>query len=673
MQRDNALRTNIDAQTFPDGVNSYVDPQLLRATQVRWAVNAVCKGGVWQTRPGYKTTIAFDVTTDGPLRDWWLTAGQPILHPQMLTVFSPTDDTPYLVFGLNGKLFTSKANGDGSFQPPQLISNITFDTNADQLFWAVAVKSNEIVNGVVRPITPQKYLIIQDGKTRAAYFNGASSGHLNPEKRWTVDDTGNTLYANGYNQTRIGTWMAWSGNRLWIADETQVYASDINDPLTFTEETVLVNVPSFSFDDKIMGMADRGTSGAQKSQVFVFTKNSVYTLWSGVQQRQPTVQSSQYLGGWMNTGDFQTKIFNGIGCIAGKSITNHRGLLHWYAEDGAVSFDSTGTTYSTQSLQPMDSELTVSKRLMGTDKSRICGGGFDSCVLFSVPVGPTIEGRAYNKHTQVLDKQTIPIQASSGGIVAWQGVWTGINPVEWTTAHIYGDTRIFALSKDNDGVIRIYEAFQGSRSDNGHAIPWAVETKLHAVTSSPFTHAKLRYAWARVIEIQGNLRVRVQWKGLRGRYHDWLDTRVTAAVGTFFLPNQEFLPIYTTTDNYSLAPQSRLIKTPNLLGDENTGSAGVESKYVDSVDCAFGLLFRFTGKAALLAYRLSVDAFADNTEGEVMDEESGIRILPEPRDLPAEVIDTTTPEYLLQPVGAMEAISPISTAYEEEVYTVPQP
>lgn len=679
MQRATQTRLYTDAQTFPDGVNSYLEPQLLKNTQVRWAVNAVCKGGIWQTRPGYKTRLTIDILTEGsPFRAWWLAAGQPAIHPQFMTIFEPTGDVPYLVFGISGSVWSARSRGDYGFDTPQQVFGLSFSQNADQISWAVAIKSSDIINGVPTAVSPRKYLIMQDGVTRAGYFNGSAGGHLNPEKLVSVDSDGNTIYEAGYNQTRIGFWMAWSGNRLFVANGTQVFASDINDPLSFTEEMVLVNVPVINFEDTITGLVDRGTSGLQQSQVWVFTRNSAWTIASGVLRRQPDVVSSSggatyYSGGWQGTSDFVRKAFSGVGCIAGKSVINHRGILHWYSEDGIVAFDSAGTVVSTQALPPMDTEMQYSKRQQSPDGSMICAGGRDSYAFWSVPVGPTIGGRTYNSQTQVLDKNTVPVQASGGGITAWQGVWTGINPVEWATTAIFGETRTFALSMDSDGVARIWEAFQGNRADNGHPIPWAIETKLHPVTDNPFVNSVFRFVALKVMELRGTLNIRAAWKGLRSHYHDILNTDITAAPGSLFLQTAEFNPIVNSTQHYNFRKQVRTIISENQRGDlDGCDSAGVESEKTDSIDCAFGLLLRFRGVGAILAYRIATDAQADNTEGSVPDAETGLRILPEPQTVcPKTVATSVTPEYALVDDLAEEAFTPISSSFIDEPYSAP--
>ena len=60
MQSVPQTRTFKDFIGFTDGVDSYLDQQYIKDTQVRWAENAVNKGGIWQTRPGYDSVLSLD-------------------------------------------------------------------------------------------------------------------------------------------------------------------------------------------------------------------------------------------------------------------------------------------------------------------------------------------------------------------------------------------------------------------------------------------------------------------------------------------------------------------------------------------------------------------------------------------------------------------------------------
>ena len=659
MQRTTNTLKYDPAVLFPNGVNSYLDPQLLATGQVRWAVNAVCKGAIWQTRPGYKTKYTFDTVNNGVIRDWYLSLGQPFIVPQFMRVVNFGSDTPYLLFGVSGTVFQCTINPDLSLTLPQVVANLQFDRTVTQIVTTVCVKSSDIIDGVKTPVDPYQVVIIQDGITRAGYWSTRGSGHLNPTKNWTQNDAGDTLYTAGYNQTPLGKWMAWSGNRLWVAVRNQVYASDLNDPINFTESITLVNVPVLNFPEDVTGLHDRGITGSNSSYLFVFTSKSTHAVFSGVQDRSK----------WTSTADFQVKIYDGVGCVAGKSIVAHRGILHWYSNDGIVSHDTINTAYSTQSLPPIDSEMAVSKAVMSTDRNAACCGFRDSYVFWSVPATPPVGGRQVNGHTQVLDKTVIPVQASGTGISAWQGIWTGINPVEWCTDQVAGKPFTWALSMDHDGKVRIWEAFQGNRSDNGRQIPWSVETKTHLVADTPFSNRSFKHFRAQLTQIRGNLSMRGYWRGTRGQYHKLLDTQITSTPGSILIPNPLFTPFTKKTQSYNCRKQARIVISEDVRGtnDEND-AVDVENKYTDSIDSAFSLLFRFFGVGALRAYWIASDVFADNTEGEVQEPESGIRVLPEPSVVDPFTVEGPTPDYVLGDDTPQAAFNPVDTVVEEEEY-----
>lgn len=671
-----ATRSYKDVIGLTDGVNSYLDPQFLKDTEVRWAENAVNKGGIWQTRPGFDPVV--ELTLDarsGEFYTWWFNAGQPPLRPQFFTVFKPTGGEPQFVFGVNGVVFYCVLQADGSYSTPRRITQLQFAADADEMCAVSTVKTSDIQNGSLFVVPATSILMLQDGISRAAYWDGYAGGHLNPQKKWTTDAQGNTIYVDGYNETRIGKYMAWSGNRLWVAYENQVYASDLGDPLNFTEETVLVKIPSFTFPTKVTGLIDRGTSGIQQNLCFVGTEDGVWSLWSGIQDRSQ----------WITTGDFQRKVFAGVNCVSHKSMVTHMGLLYWYSQSGVVALDTLGTVTSTQALPPIDAEMAYSKRQMADNRSRICAGFFDSYVWWSVPVAvsnpesgykSTYNNQIYNGHTQVLDRMITPATFYQGAVAGfgntgWQGVWTGLRPVEWSTTQIGGRTRTFCLSLDYDGLLRIWEGFNGNRADAGQPIVWSIETKAHGVTEGPFSRSIFRHFRLLLAEVNGTLTVRGYWKGLRGKYHRLMDTRVTATPGSVLLNNPEYYPIRSNTPFRSFSKQVRDILSEDNRAPENCTSSQVESPLEDDIDIAFSLLFRFEGIAALKAYRLATDYNPDNTEGAVVPPESGQHILPQngcPEYLPGSI-----PTYTLVGRDSKAALLPVESHYIESGYQLPRP
>ena len=646
---------------FSNGCDSFSDPILPRPGFVRWCENAENTGGAFQTRPGFKTAleIAFtDGTSD--LWAWYSAAGEPLLVPQGFTFFEPTNDGPYLVFAISGGVFAARLNTDGSVQAPFWLRNIAFSPYAEQVVFCNTIQSQTVVDGIPdTPIAATNILIMQDGGSRACYWDGTTNATLNPQKQAVVDPvSGNTTYPADYNQTRIGLWMAWSGNRLFLSLGNQVFASDLGDPLHFTEELTLTAVPVINYPTAVTGMIDRGTSGNVNSQVIIFTADQTWALWSGVQQRIP--DPTNFYPGWIGTPNFQSKIFAGTGCVAGKSVVNHRGLIYWLSAAGLVSFNSINTVTSSQNLPPINYEEAYANSLVGANQQRAVCGAFDKWLLLCVAAGPTRGGIGANSQMQVLNRQPMPVTPVE--VNSWQGVWTGVSPVEWASLNVYGVPRAYCLSFDQDGGIRIYQAFQGNRADNGQPVPWMVETPLHAVSGGWFDRANLLYLRCFMQNIIGNLAMKWLWKSTRGQWHEILTTSVTATPGSLLTPIGQFNPPVGNVAPVPTAfvPQSRDISSRNLRGAQiGDGSSLVEARgdQPDQNDRAFAACFQFSGRGSLDAYRLATDDAVEPTEGEVQEPETGYHILPgsgDPLLLPVDPV----PAYILAddtPNGAVVA------------------
>ena len=225
-------RINLDGGTdkglivgFVDGVDSYSHPAMVKATQARWLENAVTRGALLQCRPGYLQRFKFDCSPGTVFRQWWDAQGNPPLQPQMLQYFAPTLGEAQLVFAVSGSVWACIFNPDGSLQSPFMISAAAFNPYCLQLVGCVCVQTATIISGnYANNITPQNLLVIQDGVNRACIWNGTSFYSCNPGKKIQVAPDGSTLFPAGFNETIVGTWMAFSGNRLWVCQERRLRA-----------------------------------------------------------------------------------------------------------------------------------------------------------------------------------------------------------------------------------------------------------------------------------------------------------------------------------------------------------------------------------------------------------------------------------------------------------------
>lgn len=400
------------------GVNSNLHPSALSPAQTSWQINTTNKGGIIDTRPGYVSLFRLP---DG--------------KAQGMTSFTPTNGELTLVMAVNGTIYTSIF----PFLDYMPLSGIQFDANVDAVVFTTSVQAQ--AGGVL--IEARAILMMQDGVSKAAYWDGSVARHLNP--------------GGNDQETPLGLWMEWIGNRLWVARGRELFASDIFDPLHFTENTYLSFGGSLNAMDGDIITALART--ADSRSLLVFTIHNTTIVQAGITDRTL----------WKTTPNFIALLFPGVGCAAGKSPFYHNGELWWWSVEGARRFTQVGASILNSSNAVASIEMKRSfANLSQAVQSRVCGFTFNTFLGFSIPSGDIL-----NRHTWVLDTSTNN-QLSANSPFSWDGIWMGTRPVQWTTANIRGKERSFYISQDYCG-IRVWEAFNEEREDNGDRIYCSVE------------------------------------------------------------------------------------------------------------------------------------------------------------------------------------------------------
>lgn len=583
-----------------NGCNSAKTSWLLPDTQYRWGVNVVCRGGIVQTRPGYRLRLT-------------LPAG----NLQGMRLFKPTkeesDIQDYcLVFAVDGKVYYSQYpfTQPASWEPYRL-KNIQFSPTAKNIYWAnteKTVQANE--QGQLSIVPTYSVLMMQDGETPAAYWDGQTDAHISEDSP--------TL------GTPIGTWMAWAGNRLWIARGRSLIPGDLNDPLSFQERTTGPAAGDFLLDDEITGITTVPGENRQ-SNLIVFTNRTTFSFLASILDRDE----------WVSTPNFQSILYANLGCVAGRSIVSHSGLLWWFAQGGLVSSDSVMANFLTSEIKYKDIEMANSKRNMAPDTSNVCSTSFESYLLVSVPSGDTL-----NAHTWVMD------DASSGDILreeppAWNGIWTGIRPVEWANDFINGQKRIFAASTDYQSLAdgsfnHIWEAFDPSRMDSyelldasntltlvSNPIYCSFETKLYG---DGMEYKRMRYAEADLVEIGGDVNLKISFGGTRGGFHEIMTKRIIANLNADGIENDTVQELWDRLGYFR--PQSRrVVTTDAALMFSEEKDCSLESPFTPDRDKAFSLYFQWCGRMGVEALRVYQEIIADKVVGECEENEEGVNIV----------------------------------------------
>ena len=544
--------------TFLGGMDSMSDANQLNPGFYARSMNTVNRGGIVQCRPGYRCKF---VMPPGNLQGGF--------------VFRPKVGIESILFAVDGNVYLSEY----PYKTYRQLA-IQFSSTARQLFFVQAeqaVTRND--DNSLRLVPPVNLVIIQDGGlTAPAVFDGFNAEHD----------------AN----IKLGGPMAWSGDRLWVAQGAKLFASDIYDPRHFIEPQYFATIEAFTLPGEITALAEP-TANAELASLFVFTQDSTTLIQSGIRDRTL----------WATTPNFQFVQFPEVGCVSPRSIALLHGLLWWYSAQGLTNVNAAMLTRQTSVTPYEDNEMAESKSRLGEDLNGVASGFFENYLLVSVPYCDR-----YNTHTWCLDGATFQRKEQKSPF-AWNSFWTGTRPVEWFYGLFAGSNRIFYASADFDGQNRLWEAFSSDRLDDGCPITWYVETRAYSA-NVPLKDKKMLYADLYLSELAGTVDLGVFWAGPhRGRYKRILTKRIEAPRGSFRVGHD----ITSDQKIFAFKKQVRALRTQDgrmLASSEDLSSCDIESFKLEFLDESFQLLIVGSGPGAVRGVRVYLEP-APGTPGSV--------------------------------------------------------
>lgn len=556
--------------TFFRGMKSDTDPAQLPVGYYWGGMNVLNVGGMLSCRPGYRCVVSLP---EGKLQGG--------------TYFRPRFGVEQLVVCIDGAIYVSP----WPFISFKQLSNVLMSPSAKQVFWCQTTQSarrkTDDLGSALEVIDPRNVLFIQDGgNTAPAWYDGSDSGHLR----------------NIPFQTPLGGPMAWIGDRLWVAFQNFVRASDISNPFSFREDIYLGGVSRFAFKGEVTALAK--TPSLVNRSLIVFTNDNAELIRAYIRDRSA----------WPTTDEMQAEIFD-VGTPSQRSVVSHFGRLSWFSGSGIVMFDSAKASQITSRLPLRDSEMSVSKTRLSEDLSLVAGAAFGKYLLMSVPAEDN-----YNKHTWVLNDAAMETVSDDSG-QSWASWWMGTRPVEWIYGSIAGQDRIFHVSTDEDGQNRLWEAFRSERLDNGCPITWTIESRGYFGQASdvkklPGQFCKFNWAELALVGIEEDLDIAVFYAGgLRGQYKNIMAKKISVERGNI-RPAQQ---ITATTNLFAFKPQSRRVKTEDATQQStafDSGSCPVESEANENLDESFQLLIVGHGPAAIRWIRVQGTDEADDKNGD---------------------------------------------------------
>ena len=590
------------------GVNSVRNAWGLPEDQFKWGVNTSIRGGIVQTRPGqamrlslpkgnfqgglvFNANKVFTAATSTTLNNIITNTAQTIYNYDGSA--NSATELSYVVFCVDGNVYFSPfpLTQPNSWVDYQL-TGIQMDPNVKQVHFCVATQSASVSTGGNITVTPShRVVIIQDGISSPAYWDGS-------------DTIGGQSAA-----IPTGTWMAYSGNRLWVAAGNIVLASDLGNPLSWLERQSGVSRGDFSFARPITALVDY-IGQNNDTKLYVFSDRTTYSIASGVLDRAQ----------WTAVQNFVTTLYPNIGCIAGNSIAFQAGMMWWYSQGGLISADVAASAYLSSQVLYKDVEMARAKRYMAPNYTGICAVAFENYLLYSIPYMETL-----NSATMVLDYAPAS-EWNQSRSPAWAGVWNGTHPVSWTTGVINGTPRAFHFSVDyaptNDGSYNhLWESFlperydtllsinsDGSTTEYYNRIYCQMET---ALLGDGFDHKQFVYGELECQQIGGTVDVSVSFRGSKGSYNPILQTRLLAATEPYQYANSPSAG--TIADLGFLSTQYRRLTTENV--QRNAKLQSCESNLTLDVDKAFSFLIEWCGEFGIEAIRMFMDPWSEKSIG----------------------------------------------------------
>lgn len=581
----------IDGQ-WTGGVDSLLYPSDLIQGTYAWLVNGVNRGGVVQTRPAKRRIKSF--------------CGRKAQGHFWVRTF---DDRNYEMVAIDGKVYWSIF----PFSDWTPLENVTFRPDVDRIWFCNGEQAIEYGpdNAIVVLPNPKNIVLMQDGTSLPCY--------------WDLSDFSNGVVDNKYvtgvpkAPLPVGTAMAWQDNRLWVAVDNLVFASDLLYPQSFNENTYLAEQTGFRFPRSIVNMISAPVQG-----LLVLTDSSMHTLQSFLQDRTT----------WQTTPGFQSDVSTEVGLIAPFAITYLHGMPWLLTARGVISYDRALTQNLTTVILTADGEMQRSKNLVGPDVTRACMGVWENVVMLALPASST-----YNRHTWIMDAGVAEKLNNTVGM-CWVGIWTGTYPVQFTSPIIKGTQHNYELAYSSgylalnfgdspspqpetdmptQAYIHLFENYTPNQFTNvENPISCSLETRAYTLATDDY----YRFVFAEflLVNLKGIVPVQVYAAGLAGNYQPLFSTKLRADIGPWGNPTQATVLYYVaagkTTEFENYRRQVRHMRTQEFVVHESADDAScIEIGRPNGIDKAFQLMMQWQGQLGVRQIKFFYDRQLQSPQG----------------------------------------------------------
>lgn len=508
------------------GINSDVEPDLLAANQLAFAVNVTLRGGYPTSRPGFIPRTDGLTFLDQSIRDWW---NLHLFQGNHKKPFTPANDgaVSMMVCSVGGRQFTvtpsqnftvreitprkTTALSTAQITPPSggtvqwLVddaSHVLINMPVEILggHYLVTNKNNNLLAltqvdgtpGIAAPAgTPVLYLdpngsflpmtwyeevegriLIQDGQSRCIISDGFSSRRSDP----------------AVNEVPVGTAMKYHQGRLWLAVGKEVAIGDIattTNPLNalrFTEENTLGGSGRFRMSSDITAIVEMPALDASLGQgpIQVITRDNFNSF------NLPAARDT-----WATlTFPFQTISVAEFGSLNQNGCTVVNGDCFYPSRIGWQTFLMARREFGEWGNTPISAEM---DRVLADEPLDL--RLFTSSVQFDNRLLMTMQPQRVGPTAIFNSIGTLDFQPQSGirnkRPPIWEGIWTGIHPYQLVAGEFDEQERCFAFTNEPTGIglweISKNNPFDG---DGGRIASW-IEYPAFKFTK-PFERKKLQ-------------------------------------------------------------------------------------------------------------------------------------------------------------------------------------
>ena len=575
----------LDGQ-YVGGCDSLLYPTDLAPGTYAWGVNIVNRGGIVQTRPGKRHVVSFSGRN-----------GQGVYWVRTI------DDRNYACVAIDGQVYWSPFPFVQGTWTQML--GVNFDPSAAWIYFANTIQTlvYDDSNNIVL-IEPKNMVFMQDGTSAPCYWDlgDFSSGIVNSSY----------VTGNPRKPLMTGSAMLWQDNRLWVAVDDLVFASDLLYGASFTEEQYLASQTGFRFPRKVVNMYPAPVQGIQ-----VYTQSSMHGLQSFIQDRTQ----------WSSTQGFQSDINLEVGLVGPFAYALLHGMPWFMTHRGLISYDRALTTNLTTVILTVDGEMQRSKNLFAPSVSGTTLGVWENILMVSVPASSRS-----NRHTWIMDAGIAEKLNNTVG-QCWTGIWVGSYPIQYISPIVSGTQHTFELAYSSGFLalnagdspspqpetdlplqanIHLYENFIPNQMDDVETdINCSLETKIFTLTNDDYY--RFCFAEFMLINLKGVVPIQVYVTGIAGNWQLLFSTTLRADVGPWGNPSLDTILYYVaegrTTEFEDYRRQSRHMRTKDWVVNESPtdGAACLEIGRYDGIDKGFQLMIQWQGRLGIRMIKFFYD------------------------------------------------------------------